>query len=211
MQQHRISQHRISTVSSGIVPRQRLLDLIDGPELAPITLITAPAGYGKSTIAHQWVTHHPTRACGWYQIRTEHNSLGTFLHNLWRAIDAATGESEDPPQEVSIGIVLERLRRQPASIVLVLDDYHLIENELIHQVVEVLLRDLPDSKYIVIRPGSAALATRSRLHLRRGQANLRALSRARRSAAAANRAVGRVDRRTAAHADVSQPEQRSRV
>lgn len=135
---------------AGSVPRKRLLDLIDEPGLAPITLITAPAGYGKSTLVHQWAANHAPQGCGWYQSRVEHNSLSTFLHHIWQAIDEATGNPEPPPDEITIDSVLQRLGDLSDPIVLVVDDYHLIESELIHQLVETLLRNLPDSTRIVI-------------------------------------------------------------
>lgn len=131
------------------VLRQRLLDRICEPSPAPITLIVAPAGYGKSTVARQWVAHHPRWSSGWYQIRTEHNSVTSFLGHLWRAIDSATSEEEEP-HDISIERVRERLRRQSAPIALVLDDYHLIENETIHKFVGALLQDLPVSTHLFI-------------------------------------------------------------
>lgn len=140
----------MSPVSSNSVPRKRLLACIDAPQLAPITLITAPAGYGKSTLVRQWAAQHPSYRYGWYQIRPEHNALSTFLLHLWHAIDESTGKSEPAPEHITIDLLLERLRASSSSTLLVLDDYHVIENESIHQVVEQIFRDLPSHAYIFL-------------------------------------------------------------
>lgn len=133
-----------------VIPRERLLDLIDSPELAPVTLITAPAGYGKSTLAHQWAERHAPLTCGWYQIRTEHNALNTFLHHLWRAVDDATGRPEPEPETITVALLLGRLGALPSLTILVLDDYHLVENGLVHQALEQLVHDLPPGTHLFI-------------------------------------------------------------
>lgn len=146
------------------VLRQRLLDLIEGHELAPITLITAPAGYGKSTIAHQWVSQHPDRACGWCQIRAEHNSYGKFLTHLWHVVDVAIGE-ELPPPEISPGTILGRLQQHRAPIVLVLDDYHRIENDQVHAFVAQLARGLPPNAHLLVSSRSVPGISVARLRV----------------------------------------------
>ncbi|MCA9860471.1 MAG: hypothetical protein KC438_12150, partial [Thermomicrobiales bacterium] len=139
----------MSVVTPGILPRERLLDLIDSPTLAPITLVTAPAGYGKSTLVHQWAARHAPHPCGWYQIRTEHNTLATFLLHLWHAIDDAASPLP-PPDPLTIDRVLDRLHACTDQTVLILDDYHLIENGLIHQVTEQLVRNLPPATHLFL-------------------------------------------------------------
>jgi LuxR family maltose regulon positive regulatory protein len=137
-------------VLSGVIDRARLLDRIESPSLAHITLITAPAGYGKTTLAYQWTMRHPSLGCGWYRVQAEHDAPATFLRQLWHAVDTAAGEHGDPPTEVTVQHLLDRLRMQPAPIMLVLDDYHVVENKQIHRAVDQLFRGLPDHVHFIL-------------------------------------------------------------
>ncbi|MFT4036804.1 MAG: LuxR C-terminal-related transcriptional regulator [Thermomicrobiales bacterium] len=88
--------------------------------------------------------------CGWCQIRAEHNTLGSFLSQLWRAIDEATGEPIPEPLPLTVEQLIQRLSAAPDRVVLVLDDYHAIENQLIHEVVKQLVHHLPPATHIIL-------------------------------------------------------------
>ena len=55
------------SVAPDIVPRDRLIKLLDQGRKRPLTLISAPAGYGKSTLASQWLAAIDMKS-SWYSI-----------------------------------------------------------------------------------------------------------------------------------------------
>lgn len=127
-----------------VIPRDRLLQFIETPFLAPITLISAPAGFGKTTLAAQWA-EHAGRLPIWVSIQTDANSPDRFLATLIAGIHAAgldsVDESEATP-EIAIAAVAEQLSQAAAAqpLVLILDDYHIVDSLDVHRLMEVLLR-----------------------------------------------------------------------
>lgn len=139
------SRFEVGTIERGIL-RQRLIDAINLPDVAPVTLITAPAGFGKSTLATQWV-HETDRVAIWVSLHSESNTPDRFLNDLQRALEMDTGSSFENGEanEPSLSAILIRLRdlgdSWPATIVF--DDYHLIENQDVHRVMNALIHELP--------------------------------------------------------------------
>ncbi|MGH2549568.1 MAG: hypothetical protein ACRDHN_09270, partial [Thermomicrobiales bacterium] len=75
------------------VIRPRLYGLIESPVLAPVTLIIAPAGFGKSTLAGQWAKHAPHRVA-WLSLGVESNNLELFLREFVRVLATAIADSD---------------------------------------------------------------------------------------------------------------------
>lgn len=121
-----------------ILDRQRLLDSINQPSLAPVTLITAPAGYGKSTLARQWAASFPGPVAS-ISLTPESNTLSRLLSQALTALhhaapDVPAPETSDP----SLGQVFqfgEHIVMQAGTLGIILDDYHVIESEDIHSIV----------------------------------------------------------------------------
>lgn len=133
--------------------RQRLIDLISSPEIAPITLITAPAGFGKSTLATQWV-HETDRSVIWVSLHPESNTPDRFLSDLQLALEIDTGLSfmNGAASESSLSSILTRLYElsESRATTIVFDDYHLIENRDVHRVMNALIHELPADLSIMI-------------------------------------------------------------
>ena len=74
-------------LSRDLVPRPQLLDRLEASPQRPLTLVSAPAGYGKSTLVSQWLEGggHPS---AWLSLDAEENDLRHFLHYLLAAIQA---------------------------------------------------------------------------------------------------------------------------
>jgi LuxR family transcriptional regulator, maltose regulon positive regulatory protein len=129
-----------STVASGrshIIERPRLTRLLDETS-ARVIMLVAPAGYGKTTLARQWLANRPH---AWYQANTSSNDVAalalgvvraaeTQLPNIGRRLKEWLPTSHAPEHEldVLVDMVTEELDRWPDDAWFVLDDYHLLSS-----------------------------------------------------------------------------------
>jgi LuxR family maltose regulon positive regulatory protein len=130
-----------------------LVDAIGLPNIAPVTLITAPAGFGKSTLAMQWA-HETDRSAIWVSLHSESNTPDRFLNDLRRALDMDTGSTlaNGAANEPSLGAILVRLQELGDSwaTTIVFDDFHLIENRDVHRMMNALIHELPAGVSVMI-------------------------------------------------------------
>ena len=128
-----------------------------------LTLISAPAGFGKTTLLSEWRMMHLSGEypLAWVSLEEADNEPMRFLSYLIAAlqtIDPDIGEvallSLRSPRPSPVGSVLTSLINEIASIpqdfVLVLDDYHVIESRAIHDAVTFLLEHMPPQMHLVI-------------------------------------------------------------
>ena len=143
-----------------IVLRPRLDERLDEGLRRPLTLVSAPAGFGKSTLVAEWVA-----ACGlpaaWLSLDegdSEPDRFLTYLVAALRNVAAGAGESvlatlgspEPPPLESMLTPLLNELAAAPTDFVLVLDDYHLVEAKLVDDAMAFLVEHLPPRMHVVI-------------------------------------------------------------
>jgi LuxR family maltose regulon positive regulatory protein len=148
-----------------LVSRPRLIERLNAGLHRKLTLISAPAGFGKTTLVSEWVQAMggatPPIAVAWLSLDESDNDPTRFLAYLIAAlqtIDAnlAIGalsslQSPQPPlTEVVLTSLINDIAAIPDRIVLVLDDYHLIEARPIHDALTFLLRRLPPQMHLVI-------------------------------------------------------------
>jgi LuxR family maltose regulon positive regulatory protein len=132
--------------------RPRLLRIIDEPTLSPITLITAPAGYGKTTLADQW-RHTADHPVVWLALGPECNSLPRFLAAVMTAMDRAGIPSvAETGEGVTFDQVMARFSQcaDQGRVTMVADDYHEIVSDDVHHVVDTLLASLPDNLHVIL-------------------------------------------------------------
>lgn len=126
----------------------------------PLTLVSAPAGYGKSTFVSCWLDSCNTPSA-WLSLDGNDNDTRLFLSYFISAIQQlfplACGETlamlkvaHLPPLSLLAGSLINEIEQIQKEFVLVLDDYHLIRNKKIHQLVADLLRHPPDGMYLVV-------------------------------------------------------------
>ncbi len=130
--------------------REHLLDRLNQSRCRPLTLVSAPAGYGKSTLASCWM-----EACdvpsAWVSLDENDNDLRIFLSYFVYAIQqifpAACTETQsmlgiDPLPSVSVLArnLINELDQIDKSFILALDDYHMIRDKSIHEIIAKLLR-----------------------------------------------------------------------
>lgn len=145
-----------------LVSRQRLLRVLDTGLHRKLTLISAPAGYGKSTLLSEWAA-----SCewplGWVTIEEGDNDLGRFLAYLVSAVETAgTGSAglqgmlderfslQPLPTDTVLAILVNQLPTAFERLVIILDDYHHIDNQEIHGFVSSLVDHLPANIHLIL-------------------------------------------------------------
>lgn len=145
-----------------LVPRDRLISkLEEGLALGcKLTLVSAPAGYGKTTLLAGWIAAR-SRPVAWISLEKDDNDPVRFLTYLTaalRSINPGIGEGvleSISAQPFSLDAPLTTLINQVNTVVrnrliLVLDDYHLITNQTIVNALDLLVNYLPDLMHLVI-------------------------------------------------------------
>jgi LuxR family maltose regulon positive regulatory protein len=146
----------------GTVVRQRLFDLLDDALNRPLTLIAAPAGFGKTTLVRDWIeTRGDGRRAAWLSLDSDDNNPVRFhqyllavLHlaepNIGLASITMLGGLTMPRGRDLATMLLHQLGRPDPPIVLVLDDYHCIADEDIHSGIALLVERMPVEMRVVI-------------------------------------------------------------
>jgi LuxR family maltose regulon positive regulatory protein len=149
------------------IARPRLLNQLnhavssDGTIHPKLTLITAPAGYGKSTLTTQWVSQL-NRSVAWLSLDAGDNDEARFLAYLFAALATVHEEVGEAAQarltttylyndtEAILTALLNDLSAGSETVVIVLDDYHLITDGAIHQAMTFILQHMPVQLHLVI-------------------------------------------------------------
>jgi len=146
----------------GLVPRPRLTTRLDKGLARGLVLVCAPAGYGKTVLLADWARHggHPT---GWLSLDAGDNDPARFWRHAVAALDRARpGIGErlapllGPPAPSSFqGLVtalINELAAQPGDdeALLVLDDYHVIGSQQVHESLAFLLEHMPAGMCVLL-------------------------------------------------------------
>jgi len=145
-----------------VVPRPRLNECLNEGLLASrkLTLISAPAGFGKTTLISDWVTKGK-RPVAWLSLDEGDNDLTRFLvyfiaalQTIKPAIGAGvlgTLQSPQPPStEAILSILIDEITTVPDQFVFVLDDYHSIDSKSVDKAITFLVEHLPPQMHLVI-------------------------------------------------------------
>ena len=148
-------------VATDIVPRDRLLDQLNEGLHRPLTLISAPAGYGKSTLASRWVVACD-RPSAWVSLEESDNDLQMFLSYVLAAIqtlfprtdfrtEAILETSQMPPAADLARHLLNDLYQISEPFNLVLDDYHRIQRRSpVNDLLDEFLAYPPQGTHLVL-------------------------------------------------------------
>jgi LuxR family maltose regulon positive regulatory protein len=150
----------IPPLRPNVVIRPRLLERLNEGLHRKLTLISAPAGFGKTTLVSEWVAfiEQPT---AWLSLDEADNDPTLFLTYLVAALQtiaATLGEGvlgvlqspQPPPTESILTALLNDLTTISDQFVLVLDDYHVIDAKPIDHALTFLLDHLPPHMHLVI-------------------------------------------------------------
>jgi LuxR family maltose regulon positive regulatory protein len=146
--------------NSSLVPRPRLLERLNEGLPGKFTLISAPAGFGKTTLVSDWLAHLKLPAA-WLSLDEDDNELGRFLQYLIAALQAIQPNvgtevlallqsSPLPSSHTLLTLLLNDLTAIAENSLLVLDDYHTIENQTIDQALTFFLDHLPPAIHLVM-------------------------------------------------------------
>jgi LuxR family transcriptional regulator, maltose regulon positive regulatory protein len=148
-----------------LVARPRLLERLAPEAGRRLTLVSAPAGFGKTTLLVKWARDqaHKGRPVAWLSLDDDDNDPARFLAYLAAAIGRAADEegigggalaalrSPEPPRiEALAGALVNEVAELPGGLDLVLDDYHAIDSEGVHGIVNMLLERLPEGAHLVV-------------------------------------------------------------
>ncbi len=172
----------IPPVRPSLVERPRLLERLNEGLPRKLTLVSAPAGFGKTTLVSKWAA-----GCdwpiGWVSLDEQDNDPARFwayaIAGLQR-LQAGLGESalaalqapNPPPIESALSSLINEAAAIPDRFILVLDDYHRIESKSIHDALAFLLEHLPPLGHLVLVTRSDPPLPLSRL---RGRGHLNEL------------------------------------
>src|ERR1051326_6108441 len=130
-----------------VVTRPRLLERLNEGLHRKLTLISAPAGFGKTTLVSEWVEEidRPRARTAWLSLDegdNDHIRFLTYLIAAVQTIAAGIGEgvvgvlqsSQPPPTEAILTALLNELTTIPDHFILVLDDYHVIDAKPVDQI-----------------------------------------------------------------------------
>ena len=140
------------------VQRTKLLGRLDAQRDACVTLISAPAGYGKSTLIAQWKATHP-RPFAWVSLDASDNDPTRFwsyvvasVENVIPDLHDVTGRirSWSELRNVALPQLLNALAEIDEGVVVVLDDYHHITNPACHEFLSFAIDNLPPEVQLVI-------------------------------------------------------------
>ncbi len=167
-----------------MVTRQRLNERLDDGLARKLTLVSAPAGFGKTTLLSDWVQQKKS-SVAWVSLDEGDNDPARFLSYLIAALDRleagigasaqALMQSRQPqPAEAVITALINALSDLSADLTLVLEDYDVIETPAIHNALTFLLDHLPPSLHIVITARADPPLPLARLRARDQLCELRA-------------------------------------
>jgi LuxR family maltose regulon positive regulatory protein len=184
-----------------LVPRPRLIEQLNGALHRKLTLISAPAGFGKTTLVTEWLTalqgdtqqadsfknkvawlsldegdNDPTRFLTYFIAALNHmdgqNSLGAGLLTMLQSPTPPSPESVLLPLINEIaGLTAKAISER---ILFVLDDYHLVDAQPIQKAISILIENMPPQMHLVITTREDPLLPLSRLRVRGQLTELRA-------------------------------------
>jgi LuxR family maltose regulon positive regulatory protein len=164
----------VPRVRSDVVVRPRLAERLAEGLQGDLTVVCAPAGFGKTALLADW-TRRGGRAVAWLSMDTADNDAARF----WRHVAAAIGRAREggggPPAgllrspcspEAVVAMLVNELAAAPGEVALILDDYHLIESQAVHQSLGLLLGHLPAGLRLVLASRSDPPLPLARLRAR---------------------------------------------
>ena len=155
-----------------LVPRPRLIEKLNAGLHGKLTLICAPAGFGKTTLIAEWGNGNAesftnpgskiqNSKLGWLSLDEHDNDPARFLTYFIAAIqqiEASIGDTtlallqspQRPPPEAALTPLINEIAAMTTPFILALDDYHTIQTPAIHQSLAFILEHQPPQMHLVI-------------------------------------------------------------
>ena len=168
-----LTKLHIPSLGKNLVHRSSLFDKLNEGLNRKLILISAPAGFGKSTVISEWINQYeiPT---AWFSIDSNDNDPVDFFNYVISAIQGINKEfgqsalnllnsPSEPNLESVTNLLINDILNINQNFLLVLDDFHLISSNKIINLVAYLLEHIPDNIHIVISTRSDPALPISRL------------------------------------------------
>lgn len=143
-----------------LVARPRITKLLDDGLSASLILVSAPAGFGKTTLLAEWLKNRPNGSC-WLSLDAADNDPARFWAHVILSLQAIRDElgetalaqlrsPQPPPMELILPSLLEEIESFHDRGILILDDYHAITSTAVNGTLAYLLENLPPDIHLVI-------------------------------------------------------------
>jgi LuxR family maltose regulon positive regulatory protein len=145
-----------------VVPRPRLVERLDRGLEAALTLVSAPPGFGKTTLLTEWLAGVPAggRRVAWLSLDQRDNDPVSFWTYVVAALQTAVPgvgagalallRSSAAPVDAVLATLINDLAAEPGDVVLVLDDHHVIESRDVRDGIAFLVENLPPQLHLVL-------------------------------------------------------------
>ncbi|MCA9886428.1 MAG: AAA family ATPase, partial [Anaerolineae bacterium] len=134
------------------IPRPRLIERLNAGLHRKLTLVSAPAGFGKTTLVSAWIDVCERQAAWLSLDDADNDTLRLLVHVIaaLRTIDASIGErvlnmlqSIQPTADSTLTVLINDIAATPHKFVLVLDDYHTLNSRSIDAAIAFLIDHMP--------------------------------------------------------------------
>jgi LuxR family maltose regulon positive regulatory protein len=151
----------VPTRRPGLVARPRLIERLGRGGAARLTVVSAPAGFGKTTLLAEWLAANASEgSVAWLSLEESDRqpaSYWTYVITALQAVAPGVGasalpllQSGQPPIETVLTTVLNELGAVPDDLHLVLDDYHLVDTPDVQAGMTFLVEHLPPQVHLII-------------------------------------------------------------
>lgn len=163
-----VTNLRVPQLQGELIPRKVLMNRLDLALNFPLTLVSAPAGFGKTTLLSQWVVDRRNEKLqdriAWVSLETDSDVLQfwryiiTALEGLqpWTAASSQPLlNSPNPPINTIIKKLVNDIAALNEELVLILDDYHYVNDPAIHTTLTFFINHLPSNIHLVLASRSS--------------------------------------------------------
>jgi LuxR family maltose regulon positive regulatory protein len=172
-----------------LVSRPRLIERLNAGVHRKLTLISAPAGFGKTTLLSEWAADcerlEPKVRIAWLSLDEGDNTAARFLAYLvaaWQTIYQGIGKAalaalqspQPPPIEALLTGLINEITKVPEPFALVLDDFHVVIASEIHDALTFLLDNMPPQMHLILSSRADPPWPLTRLRVSREITELRA-------------------------------------
>jgi LuxR family maltose regulon positive regulatory protein len=174
-----VTKFTIPPLRAQILPRERLIAILNQSRLVPLILLSASAGFGKTTLLSAWAgqstsqiawlslddqDNEPTRFWAYVIAGLRHS--GSRFSTVGEAALAMLYSPQTPPLTSTLTSLINELATLSQETVLILDDYHMISEQAIHESLQFLLDHLPSCMHLLLASRSDPKLPLARLRAR---------------------------------------------